>query len=128
MALTKSVATLVAAATSNAAAATTRGVLDCRTYNGGRVTYKMTNGATGPTLQCTARLLVAHNTGATPAAGSAGADWKTIGVVVGNGVAINAINEWSYEFDADVEHLEIEFTGNTGQAVVVEAFVSAYIL
>jgi hypothetical protein len=122
---TKTVTTLVAAATSNAAGATTRGTVDLRTALGGIVTYKMTNGGTGPTVQAVANLLVAHNTGATPTAGSAGTDWKTI-YQVGNGVVASTIGEWSYTFGPEVMHLEIEFTGNTAQAVVVEAFVSVF--
>jgi hypothetical protein len=124
-AATKTIATLVAAATSNAAGTTTRGTVDLRTALGGIVTYKMTNGGTGPTVQAVANLLVAHNTGATPTAASAGADWKTI-YQVGNGTAANTVGEWSYTFGPEVMHLEVEFTGNTGQAVVVEAFVSVF--
>jgi hypothetical protein len=128
---TKAANTLVAAGTVQAAGTvttgttttvTTRGVLGVQTGLGGIVTYKITNGATGPTLQCEARILIAHNS-VTPAAASAGADWKTVSVV-GNGVAANAVNEWSYEFGMGVMAIEIEFTGNTGQAVTVEAFVS----
>lgn len=115
--------TLVTAATSNAAAATTRGAVDLRTAMGGILTYKITNGATGPTVQCSANVLVAHNVGATPALASAGTDWKTISSV-GGGTTANAISEWSYEVGPGVMHLEVEFKGNTGQAVVVEAYFS----
>lgn len=121
--LTKTARTVVAAATSNAAAATTRGALDLRTAHGGLLTIKMTNGATGPTLQCVANILVAHNASSTPTVGSAGTDWKTL-TSVGGGTVNNAVTEFSYEVGPGVMHLEVEFTGNTAQAVVVEAFVS----
>ena len=121
--LTKTPRTLVAAGTSNAAGATTRGTLDLRTAHGGLLTLKMTNGATGPTTQCVANILVAHNSGATPTAASAGADWKTIWSV-GSGTVANAITEQSVEIGPGVMHLEVEFTGNTGQAVTVEAYLS----
>lgn len=121
--LTKTPRTLVAAGTSNAAGATTRGTLDLRTAHGGLLTLKMTNGATGPTTQCVANILVAHNSGATPTAASAGADWKTIWSV-GGGTVANAITEQSVEIGPGVMHLEVEFTGNTGQAVTVEAYLS----
>lgn len=120
---TKAARTLIAAATSNAAGATTRGTVDLRTAFGGLLTVKLTNGGTGPTLQAEARVLVAHNTGATPTAASAGTDWKTI-YVVGNGTAASTIGEWSIPIDQSVMHCEVEITGNTGQAVTCEAFMS----
>lgn len=121
--LTKTPRTLVAASTSNAAGATTRGTLDLRTAQGGLLTLKMTNGGTGPTVQCQANILVAHNSGATPTAASAGTDWKTLWRV-GGGTTANAITEQSMEVGPGVMHLEVEFTGNTGQAVTVEAYLS----
>lgn len=119
---TKTPRTIVASA-ANAAGATTRGRLDLRTALGGLLTIKMTNGGTGPTAQCVANVLVAHNSGATPSEGSAGTDWKTIATFV-NGTTANAIGEWSMLIDESVMHLEVEFTGNTGQGVTVEAFMS----
>jgi hypothetical protein len=119
---TKSARTLIAAATSNAAGGTTRGTLDLRTAFGGLLTVKLTNG-TAPTLQAEARVLVAHNAGATPTAASAGADWKTI-YVFGGGTTLNAITEQSILIDQSVMHVEVEVTGNTGQAVTCEAFLS----
>ena len=120
---TKAARTLIAAATSNAAGATTRGTVDLRTAFGGLLTVKLTNGGTGPTLQAEARVLVAHNTGSTPTAAGAGADWKTI-YVVGNGTSASTVGEWSIPIDQSVMHCEVEITGNTGQAVTCEAFMS----
>jgi len=119
---TKTVTTLVASV-ANAAGSTTRGAIDLRTALGGIVTYKIINGGTGPTLQCVANLLIAHNAGATPTANPAGTDWKTI-YTVGNGTTAATIGEWNYVFGPEIMHLEIEFTGNTVQPVTVEAFVS----
>lgn len=120
---TKAARTLIAAATSNTAGATTRGTVDLRTAFGGLLTVKLTNGGTGPTLQAEARVLVAHNTGATPTAAGAGTDWKTI-YVVGNGTTASTVGEWSIPIDQSVMHCEVEITGNTGQAVTCEAFLS----
>lgn len=122
MALAKTARTLVAAATSNAAAAVTRGTIDLEATYGGMLTLKMTNGATGPTVQCTANVLISHNA-TLPAAAGAGADWKTM-YTLGGGIVANAITELSIPIDASIMNLEVEFTGNTGQAVVVEAFLS----
>ena len=121
--LTKSVVTLIAAATSNTAGSTTRGTADLRTSLGGLLTIKITNGATGPTVQAQANILVAHNTGSTPTAASAGTDWKTV-YQVGNGTANNTVGEWSYVVPPGAMHIEVEVTGNTAQSVTCEAFLS----
>lgn len=121
--LTKNPRTLIAAATSNAAAATTRGTVDLRTAMGGMLTIKLTNGGTGPTVQATANVLIAHNSGTTPTAGSAGADWKTV-FSFGGGTSASVVTEQNYVVDASVMHLEVEVTGNTGQAVTCEAYLS----
>jgi hypothetical protein len=94
-----------------------------RTASGGTLTIKLTNGGTGPTLQAVANVMIAHDSGATPAAGSAGAVWKTIWSF-GGGTAINGVTEQPIAIDASVMHLQVEVTGNTGQAVVCEAFLS----
>lgn len=125
MALTKTKHVIVASA-SNAAGATARGTLDVRAKDGGTVTIKITNGATGPTVQCEGRVLISHETGATPTAASAGADWKTV-YRFGGGSVANAVTEIAYPFSPGVEHIEVEFTGNTAQAVTVEAEATAYV-
>lgn len=119
--LTKTARTVVSSA-SNAAGATTRGTLSLVTAQGGILTMKITNGATGPTIACTANVLIAHNA-TTPTAASAGADWKTIWSFAGS-VTNSAIVEQSIEIGSGVMQLEVEFTGNTAQAVTVEAFLS----
>lgn len=123
MALTKNDTTIIASA-SNAAGATTRGTIDLSAVYGGIVTMKITNGATGPTAQCEGRVLISH-ADTLPTAASAGADWKTIWRF-GGGTTNNAITEQSFQFGPEVRHLEIEFTGNTGQAVTVEAVATTY--
>lgn len=121
--LTKTPRTLIATATSNAAGSTTRGTADLRTAQGGLLTVKITNGATGPTVPATVKILIAHNAGATPAGASAGAAWKTIwsfAASTGN----SAVTEQSITIDPAVMHVEVEVTGNTAQAVTCEAFLS----
>jgi len=123
MALTKNDTTIIASA-SNAAGATTRGTIDLAAVYGGIVTMKITNGATGPTAQCEGRVLISH-ADTLPTAASAGADWKTIWRF-GGGTAASAVTEQSFQFGPEVRHLEVEFTGNTAQAVTVEALVTTY--
>lgn len=121
MTLSKAASTVVAS-TSNAAGATTRGTGDMTTAYGGMLTIKLTNGATGPTTQCVCNVMVAHNA-TTPAAGSAGTDWKTL-FSFGGGTVAGTVTEQSIAIDAAVMQIEVEFTGNTGQAVTGEAFIS----
>jgi hypothetical protein len=119
---TKTPRTVIASA-SNAAGATMRGTVDLRTAGGGVLTIKLTNGATGPTLPAQARVLIAHNSGATPTAASAGADWKTRKVFFGT-TSGSSVSEFTEDIPIGVMHLEVEITGNTGQAVTGEAFFS----
>ena len=123
MALTKTGTTIVASA-SNAAGATTRGTIDLSSVYGGIVTLKITNGGTGPSVQAEGRVLISH-ADTLPAAASAGADWKTIWRF-GGGTTASGVTEQSFQFGPEVRHLEVEFTGNTGQAVTVEAVASTY--
>lgn len=121
--LVKAPRTLIAAATSNAAGGTTRAALDLRTTAGGVLTIKLTNGGTGPTAQAVARVMIAHDSGATPATGAAGAVWKTIWEF-GGGIENSRVTERAIVIDPAVMHVQVEIAGNTGQAVTCEAFLS----
>ncbi len=122
--VTYTVTSLVSAGTSNTAGSTTRGTVDARGYLGGTLTVKLTNGGTPPTIQGQANVLIAHNTGATPTAASAGTDWKTR-ASWGGGTTASAVNEWSMEF-GPTTHIEVEFTGNTGQTITCEAIYTGW--
>lgn len=118
------VSTLVAAGTTNGASATTRGVADVRGSLGGTVTMKITNGGTGPTVQCVGRLLIAHTAGSTPSPGSAGTDWKTVYEFGAGTSSGQVIESGAIDVPFAAQHIEVEFTGNTGQAVTCEAYIS----
>jgi hypothetical protein len=113
----------IVASGSNAAGATTRGAIDVRERDGGIVTIKITNGATGPTVACRARVMISHTTGATPATAAPGADWKLVANFAGL-TGNNSIVERAWEFPPSVKHVQVEFTDNTGQAVTVESVAS----
>lgn len=121
MALSKTARTLIAPV-SNGVFDTKRGTIDLKNTYGGLLTMKITNGAAGPDIQCVGKVLVAHNA-TLPNAGPAGADWKTL-FLFGGGVTANVVTENHFMVDTSVMALEVEFTGNTGQAVTVEAFLS----
>lgn len=122
--LTKAPRTLIAAGTSNAAGASTLGTpVDLRTAQGGMMTVKLTNGTTGPTVAATVSVLIAHNSGASPAAAAAGVDWKTLCKFSGL-LSANGIVEQAVPIDPAVMHVNVLVTGNTGQAVACEAYLS----
>lgn len=123
--LTKAARTLIAAATSNAAGSSTEGTpVDLRTAQGGLLTAKITNGGTGPTVQATMRVLCAHTTGATPTGAAEGTDWKLL-YEIGGGTTANEVTRIrGMVIDPAVMHLHVRVTGNTGQAVTCEAFLS----
>ncbi len=122
--LTKAVRTIIATGTTNTAGAGnfTRGTADLRTALGGLLTIKINNAGAMAT-QAEARILVAHNAGATPTPASAGVEWKTV-YVVGNGLVSNTTGEWSYRVPEGTMHLEVEINGNTTSNVTCEAFLS----
>lgn len=115
----------IVASGSNAAGATTRGTADLRGHHGGLLTAKIINAATGPTVQCVATVLISHTSGATPAAAGEGADWKTYAVLGGGGTAANGVTPMSIVLPP-CAHVQVEFTGNTGQPVTVEALMTEY--
>lgn len=120
--------TVLVSSAANTAGSTTRGRLDCSAVDGGIITFRMTNGASGPTTQCEARIMVAHKDSAMPAAASEGTgdlDWKqvyAIGGTTGNSATVRG----EYVFGPEVAYAQIEFTGNTGQSVTVEAHATTY--
>lgn len=121
-------ATAIITSASQAAGATTRGRLDCTAVDGGIVTLRITNGGTGPTVQCEGRILVAHKGLSMPAAaaeGTADADWKQV-YAIGGGTTASASTRGVYRFGPEVAYIEVEMTGNTGQAVTVEAHATTY--
>lgn len=127
MAKTQTRTAIVSSAT-NTAGSTTRGRLDCSAVDGGIVTFRITNGGTGPSAQCEVRILVAHKDSAMPAAageGTGDTDWKRV-YAIGAGTANNASARGVYRFGPEVAYLEVEFTGNTGQSVTVEAHATTY--
>lgn len=127
MAKTQTRTALVTSATLTAGS-TTRGRLDCTAAEGGILTFRITNGATGPTVQCEARVMVAHKDSAMPAAAAEGTgdlDWKQV-YVIGGGTTNSASTRGVYRFGPEVAYLQIEFTGNTAQSVTIEAHATTY--
>ena len=127
MAKTQAATAIVTSAT-NTAGSTTRGRLDCTAVDGGIITFRITNGGTGPTIQATARVLVAHKGSSMPTAaseGTADTDWKQV-YEIGGGSTASASTRGVYRFGPEVAYAEVEFGGNTAQSVTVEAHATTY--
>lgn len=127
MAKTLTAQVLVSSA-SNTVGSTTRGRLDCSAVDGGMIRWRMTNGGTGPTVACEARVLIARKGSGMPSAAAEGTgddDWKQVFVQTGT-TTNSASTRGSYRFGPEVAYIEIEFTGNTGQTVTVECTGDTY--
>lgn len=121
-------ATAIITSASNGAGSQTRGRLDCTAVDGGIVTFRITNGGTGPSSQCEGRILVAHKGSSMPAAAAEGTgdtDWKRV-YTIGGGIANNESTRGVFRFGPEVAYLEVEFDGNATQAVTVEAHATTY--
>lgn len=112
MPTTKSLSTIIAAATSNAAGGTTTGAaVDLTTKYGALITGLIANGGTGPTLQANAYVEVSGDN----------VNWKQF-YVVGGGTTASAITPFSCRIPAPVMYARVRVADNTGQAVTCEAF------
>lgn len=121
--------TAIITSVTNSSGSTQRGRLDCTGVDGGIVTLAITNGGTGPSVQCEGRILVAHKDSAMPAAAAEGTgdtDWKQIHKI-GGGTVANDKTRGVFVFGPDVAYLEVEFTGNTAQSVTVEAHATTFV-
>lgn len=113
MAATKNLRTIIAAATSNAASATTTGTaINLTTAYGGIWTAKVTNGGSGPTVGATVNVYVSGDN----------TNFKLVAALLcptGNSL----VSEFSGLVDPGVMYFRIDVTGNTVQAVTCEAFL-----
>lgn len=111
MAATKSASTIQASASNTAGSTTTSSSLDLRTAYGAGIMVKITNGATGPTVACTATVNVSSDD----------STWKYLQAATA-GVANNGVYTFVFDVPAWAMYAQVVFTGNTGQTVTVEAF------
>lgn len=112
MASTHTKRTIIAAATSNAAGATTSGTeWNNSTAYGGVVTCRITNGATGPTIGADFVVYVGSATGEKREFSRQTAPTTN-----------NAVTDFVVEIPPGVMFVNVDITGNTGQAVTAEVF------
>jgi len=121
-------ATVLVTSASNAAGATVRSRLDCTAVDGAIITFRITNGVVAPSAQCVARILIAHKDTSMPAAAGEGVgnlDWKQV-MELGGTLIASLSTRGIFHVLPSMAYVEIEFTGNTGQAVTVEAHATTY--
>lgn len=107
------------------AGSSTSATVDLRTAHGGLLSVQIKNGATGPTLPCTAYIGISHDTGTTPSASTTwGTDWFPLATLYGT-VTNNDVRSFPpVEIPAGAQHLEVVFSGHTGQAITATAKLS----
>lgn len=118
MALTKSAVSVlasqsVAAGSTKAAPNVTGSAIDCRTYYGGELTWKVTN-ATAPGVAGAITFQASHD----------GTNWYDYYTAGGDTVA-SSVNSGSILLDRGVMYLRAIAYGNTTNAVTVEANLQA---
>lgn len=111
MAATKSAVTIQSSTSNSAGGTTTASSVDLTTAYGMLIAARITNGGSAPTTPCRFVVEVSHN----------GTDWFTLAEYAAGTTASTA-----YDFAADMpqatRYARTRFTGNTGQAVTVEAY------
>jgi hypothetical protein len=104
-----------ASATNSAAGTTTGSWIDVGATGGrlgGWLTLKITNGGTGPTLECVGYVETSPDNGTTV---------YRHGVVVAGGTTNSAVTSGGWTVVAGTRYLRTVFTGNTAQDVTVQA-------
>lgn len=114
MALTKNDVTFVSSQSCSAGGTVTGSFVDLSAVYETDLVMKITNGATGPTVACSAILETTIDGGTTY---FERARWT-------GGVANSGVYYFSDRIPLGVQGARVRFTGNTGQAVTVEALAS----
>lgn len=111
--------TSIWATTSQAAAATTTGAsVDLSAAVAAQAEIKITNGGTGPTLPAQVQIQTSGDN----------TSWFDYGPPLVGGVAASAPYSWSVELPFGAKNVRLVGSGNTGQAVTLDAAVVAVTL
>lgn len=111
MAASKSSSTIQASATNAAAGTTTSNTLNLTTAYGAVILTKVSNGGTAPTTPCSATINLSSD----------GLTWKQYAQQTA-GLTASGVYPMAFDIPLAAMYVQVVFTGNTGQAVTVEAF------
>jgi hypothetical protein len=111
MATTKTPRSIVSSQTASVGTAVVGNEVDLSTALGLAITALVTNGGTGPTIGCTCIVEVRE---------SGTGNWRTWASATA-GVAASGVYPFSFELPPAIIRARMSFSGNTGQAVTVEA-------
>lgn len=111
MAASKSSSTLQASASNAASGTTTSASLNLTSAYGAVILTKVTNGATAPTAACSATVNLSSD----------GSTWKQYAQQTA-GLANSGVYPMAFDIPLSAMYAQVVFTGNTGQAVTVEAY------
>lgn len=119
MAITKSAVTVLAstsvsAGSTKASPGATGSSIDCRSYYGGELTYKITNGGSAPGVALSLTFQSSHD----------GTNWYDYQTVAGDTTA-SSVNSGSIFLDQGVMYVRAIAYGNTTNSVTVEANLQA---
>ena len=118
MAITKQPVTILAATNvpdaTTAAAPVAGAAADVRAFAGGEWAYKITNGASAPTVPCTLVLQTSHD----------GANWYDY-FVAGGPTGASGVSSGSIGMSAGVMFARVIAYGNVTNAVTVESYLQA---
>lgn len=116
MAITHATVAAQASASNSAAGTTTGSWIDLTAAYKASILAKITNGGTGPTVACTASIDLSPDNGTTVYAG-AGGSYQA-------GVTASTTYAAEFSLPEDTMYARTVFTGNTAQAVTVQADVT----
>lgn len=121
MAITKSAVTVLASVSVPAGGTKTApnaagigSAIDCRSYYGGELTWKITNGGSAPGVALSMTFQASHD----------GTNWFDYYTVASDTVA-SSVNSNSVQLDRGVMYLRVIAYGNTTNAVTAEAGLQA---
>lgn len=110
----KNIRTVQTSASNGAGSTTTSSGLDLRTTIGPHLlTLRMTNGGTTPTVACAANIYTSGDN----------STWRLYQGPYQGSLTNSAVVDYSVEIVSGVMYLQVVFSGNTVQAVTVEAYL-----
>jgi hypothetical protein len=110
MSAVKAATTLQASASNGAGATTTSSAVNLTTAYSATILARVTNGGTAPTAPCAATVNISSD----------GSTWRQYAQQTA-GLVASSVYPMAFDLPMSVMYAQVVFSGNTGQAVTVEA-------